>query len=191
MKTMLSNAYFDLETLSLNPYVPHAKIVLAQFKYEGESYLINEWSKGETSLIKKLNSLFAQLPRYTPIITYNGGFDFNYLLGRMNVLNFSDEEKIIMHDNFIRGVKHCDLLQFDGGYFVPLFKIARKCGFPLQSEYDGSHIMELYKNKQYAEICVHGLEDIEVLEKLVINTNIADRFLQTEILTWTQRMWKR
>lgn len=191
MKTVLSNAYFDLETLSLNPYEADAKIILAQVRYEKMTYLINEWSKGEINLIKKLNHLFSEFPEYTPVITYNGAFDFNYLFGRINVLKFTNKEKIIIHDNFTRGIKHCDLLQFDGGYFVKLFKVARKYGFPLQSKYDGSHIKELYKNKQYADILEHGLEDIKILEKLVMKTDIADRFLKTEILNWTQRKWKR
>jgi uncharacterized protein YprB with RNaseH-like and TPR domain len=191
MKPVLLNAYFDSETLGLNPYVPNAKIVLAQLRYNGDNYLIKEWEHGEKGLIKELQELFESLPQYTPVITYNGGFDFNYLIGRINCLDFDILTKIAMHDAFIRHIKHCDLLQFDGGYFVALFKIARKYGFPLQSKYDGSHIEGLYKHKNYDEIIEHGVEDIEVLEKLVESTDLANRFLRNEILSWTERKWKR
>ena len=191
MKPVLSNAYFDMETLGYNPHEPKAKIVLAQVRYEGENHLIEEWRMNESNLIRKLFKIFLTFPKYTPVFTYNGGFDFNYLFGRISNLKFDVFTRIAMHHVFLMNIKHCDLLQFDGGYFVPLHRIARKNGYPLQSKYDGSHIERLYKNKDYDSILEHGIEDIEVLEKLTENTILANRFLRDEILTWTERKWKR
>lgn len=189
MKTPLSNAYFDLETLSLNPYDANAKIILAQLKYNGQVHLLKEWELGEFALICELAKLFRLFPKYTPVMTYNGAFDFSYLMGRVTIKCSYFAEKY--HDIFMRNIKHCDLLQFDNGYFVPLWKICRKMNMPLQSRYDGKHMQKLYEKKEYDCIIEHGLEDVEILEKLVTETDIADRFLKTEILNWNERKWKK
>lgn len=185
------NAYFDLETTTLNPYVNEAKIILAQVRYNDKSYLFKEWELGEKDLIYKLGDLFNTFPKYTPVVTYNGGFDFNYLISRINLLDFDILQKSLIHHDFIQNVRHCDLLQFDNGYFVPLWKICKKHDMPLQSTYDGKHMRKLYEMKEYDYIIEHGLEDIEILEKLVKLTNIADRFFNVQILTWEERRMKK
>jgi len=134
------NAFFDLETLSLNPYVDGAKIILAQIKYGDKIELIREWDFGEKALILRLAKVFSGFPRYTPVFTYNGGFDFNYLIGRINQLFEQDVNKEKYHKIFIQNIKHCDLLQFDGGYFVSFYKLCNKYGMPLESRYDGKHM---------------------------------------------------
>lgn len=187
----MMKVYFDLETLSLNPYSTDAKIILAQVKYGIESKLLKEWEIGEENLIVELIGIFSRFPKYTPVFTYNGGFDFSYLMGRINQMDLSREFKEEIHDVFIRNIKHCDLLQFDNGYFVPFWKICKLYNMPLTSEFDGKMMGKLYEDKNWDKILEHGLEDIEALDRVVSNTNIADRYLKTEILTWKQRKERR
>jgi hypothetical protein len=181
-----SSIYFDTETLSLNPYHANARIVLAQFGKEVNgvftSRVFKEWELGEVNLIKCVCTEMMQSAKYTPIFTYNGMFDILYIAGRMNVLGFSDDDIGSFINVFTGIVKHCDMLQFDNGYFVSLDKICDHHNIYAECQYSGRDIYKLYMDAKFDDIVAHGIDDIKRLYKLVHETSLSDRFLNISVL---------
>lgn len=167
--------YFDTETLSLNPYTVDAKLVSTQVLFNGEMNVKKEWELGEKSLIEQLLNGLYNLDKWTPMVTYNGLFDFAYILGRMYQLGFSTQSLKDMHEALITG-KRVDLMQFDNGYFVSLNAICNRYGIPKQCEFDGKDISWLYEAKRYDDIVAHGIDDVNRLYRLSTETSLSDRF---------------
>jgi uncharacterized protein YprB with RNaseH-like and TPR domain len=174
--------YFDTETLSLNPYTIDAKLISTQVLFNGEMRVEKEWELGEKPLIEKLLSGLYNLEKWTPMVTYNGLFDFAYILGRMYQLSFSTQSIKDMHEALITG-KRVDLMQFDNGYFVSLDAICNKYNIPRECPYDGKDIKRLYemKEKGYDYIVAHGKDDVNRLYRLNVETPLGNRFFIDEI----------
>lgn len=181
-----SSIYFDTETLSLNPYHANARIVLAQFGKEVNgvftSRVFKEWELGEVNLIKCMNTELMQSAKYTPVFTYNGLFDILYITGRMTMLGFSEKEIGDFIGVFTGIVKHCDMLQFDNGYFVSLDKICDHHNIYAECEYSGRDIYKLYMGAEFDSIIAHGIDDVNRLYRLAHETPLADRFLNISVL---------
>lgn len=173
--------YFDTETLSLNPYDSDAKLITTQIGtyINGyfESQVCCEWNKysNETRLIVKLEERFSLLPKYTPVFTYNGLFDIFYILGRCDILYLNDI-KYNLITRFINGFKHCDMMQYNNGYFVSLDKICQAYGIISDCDFKGKDIKRLYNEKDYDNIIAHGRDDVRRLYRLVNETDLADRY---------------
>lgn len=192
--------YFDTETIGLNPYSVDAKMVTAQITDDnGNEIVLKEWELGEMELLMELKKIFNNInfksdksefyiKTYNPVFTYNGAFDFNYIMGRVNML-FDSLIISDYHDILIRGTKHCDILQYDNGYFVSLAKLANEYDIKFECEYNGSHIQALYNDKKYDFIVAHALDDIRVVKCLVNKHGFGDRFINVSVLDKTR--WLR
>ena len=181
-----SSLYFDTETLSLNPYHVNARMVLAQFGKEINgvftSRVFKEWELGEVNLIKCVCTELMQSAKYTPVFTYNGLFDILHVTGRMDMLGFPKDAIGDFLSVFTGIVKHCDMLQFDNGYFVSLDKICDHHNIYAECEYSGRDIYKLYQEEKFDDIVAHGVDDIKRLYKLVKDTTLSDRFLNISVL---------
>lgn len=195
-KEKLMKYYFDMETTGLNPYDPNAKILTAQVRDdEGTTCIFTEWGFGEKVLIDRLTLLFKDINfdengkrTYNPVFTYNGAYDFNYLMGRITQI-FDNEKVRMLHDIFIRGTKHCDLLQFDNGYFVSLSRLCREYDIKMECKYLGKDVYNLYQKGEYEHICDHAKDDIDALWKLVTFHGFDERFLRKPTLIKTR--WEK
>jgi len=167
--------FFDIETTSLNPYSDESKIILAQVRRNGVTHLFKEWELGEKQVINILLNEFCKLEKYEPVITYNGSFDFHFIMGRINELGYDIYQKETMHHIFTT-IKHCDLLQFDNGYFVSLEKICNQYNIPVTYKAYGKHMKKLYEKMEWEKILLHGEEDLILLEELIEKTDIYHRY---------------
>jgi hypothetical protein len=173
--------YFDTETLSLNPYSFEAKLIATQIGtcINGyfESEICCEWNNitGEINLIEGINKRFNILPKYTPVFTYNGLFDIFYILGRCHVLKLDNIYSSLLQ-RFMDGFKHCDMMQFDNGYYVSMDRVCKAYNIIADSPYSGKDIKDLYDRKDYKNIIAHGKDDIKRLYRLVNETDLADRY---------------
>jgi len=176
--------YFDMETTGLNPHFEDAEILTTQFMdNDGNFKVFTRWELSEKDLIEKTQNFFVDInfrqrayPTYNPIFTYNGGFDFHYLMGRIGYL-FNEKEKRVLHNTMIRYSKHCDLLQFNNGYYVSLQKLVNKHNIKRKTNFMGSDIYELYKKQEYESIVNHAYDDVNILKQLVNNYGYGGRFL--------------
>lgn len=188
--------YFDMETIGLNPYDLGAKILTVQVQDDEKNvWLFSEWEFGEKTVIDRLTLLFKEINfdkngerTYNPVFTYNGSFDFHFLMGRITQL-FDLQKMVMLHDIFIRGTKHCDLLQFDNGYFVSQFKLCKEFGIVMDCEYLGKDIYDLYQKGEYSHIIDHAKDDINILWKLVNAFGLDERFLRKSVLEKTR--WEK
>lgn len=181
--------YFDSETLSLNPYDEYAKIITIQIGEIQDNGILNidvykewEYKSGERALIIDVIRRLDALPKYTPVFTYNGLFDFFYLIGRCNKLDFNNSVRMILNTIFTSGIKHCDLMQYDNGYLVSLDKLCSQYKIDSKCIFKGKDISMLYEERDYNAIIAHGVDDIKRLYRLVHETNLADRFYKIQVL---------
>ena len=189
MSLLDETLYLDSETLSLNPYNVNAKIITIQIgkmrkdkTLQIDVYREWEYKLGESELIMDIIKRLSVLPKYTPIFTYNGLFDLFYLIGRCNKLNFDNEVIELLNTIFTSTVKHCDLMQYDNGYFISLDKLCIQYKIDSKCVFKGKDINMLYEKKDYNNIISHGEDDIERLYRLVNETNLADRFYKIQVL---------
>lgn len=176
--------YFDSETIGLNPYNENAKLLTTQFLNDNNDFVVfTEWEFGEKKLIEKTQNYFVSIvfkertyPTYNPIFTYNGKFDFHFLMGRVSLL-FNQNEKRIIHNTIIRWVKHCDLIQFNNGYYVSLQKLVDKHNIKRKTNYMGKDIYKLYEKEEYDSIINHAYDDVNILKQLVETYGYGERFL--------------
>ncbi len=169
------NYYFDMETIRFNPYINDAKIVTAQIKKGGDVVkVLKEWELGEDKLIEELAFIFADINiykgtrTYNRVYTYNGWYDFHFLMGRINLLSdcsISDKRKLF--NMFVLYTNHCDLLQYNTGNFVSLEKLRKRYGIKRECIYLGIDVHRLYKMKDYDNIILHGIDDVNILYELV------------------------
>lgn len=200
---MINCMYFDTETLSLNPYrnvvldenkndigtgstnPEENKIITAQIGYvvdgKYESFVFKEWEFGEKLLIDSVLSSIEDLPKYCNVYTYNGMFDILYLLSRCSILGKSALELSDINELITSHIKHCDLLQYDNGYFCSLDKICNRYKIPSKCKYKGKDIKGLYEKGDWYNIISHGEDDIERLHALVTTTQLANRFTRMSI----------
>jgi hypothetical protein len=184
--------YFDTETLGLNPYKKENKIVTTQFgeivKNKLTIEVFKEWEIGEESLITKTLQKLCSVKKYVPVFTYNGAFDLLNIIGRMRYNDY-EEEDYFNAFNILNGwIKHCDMIQFDNGYFVSMDKICNEYDIKSNCLYRGSDIPKLYELKEYDKIIAHGIDDIDRLYRLVNETNLSDRFYSLSVL---KNRWKK
>jgi len=182
----INNAiYFDTETLSLNPNKKENKMVLVQFGKIVNNKLIietfNEWNNNEEDLLSYVINYINKLPKYTPIFTYNGEFDFRYFYARLRYNNTSDNDYYMIHEAIIK-MKHCDVLQYDNGYFVSLDTICNKYDIETENNFSGIDVKWQYEEGDYKAIISHGIDDIKRLYRLINETNLADRFYKIQVL---------
>jgi uncharacterized protein YprB with RNaseH-like and TPR domain len=180
--------YFDMETYpAFNPHHKDAKIILAQILVENklQPIILKEWEIGEKKLISELYEIFSKLPKFTPVVTYNGEFDFRWLSMRIGTLFEDREEREKMYYPIFMKRKHCDLMQYNKkfkyntyGSFVRLEDVLKKYNIKMKSPYRGSHMKELYDNKDYRGIIEHGIDDVVCLEQLLKISNVSDRYFK-------------
>ncbi|MGD0384431.1 MAG: ribonuclease H-like domain-containing protein [Thermoguttaceae bacterium] len=175
----MSKIYFDTETTSLNPHNKEAKLLTIQLGIERKDGLqlivFSTEFNTEFEVINKMNMLFKE-DRFTPIFTYNGLFDILYLMGRCDELGNK-----ALHGNIIQlfnsHLKHCDLMQYNNGYFMSLDSVCLEYGIKGKSKFSGKDVYSLYRNDMFNDIIEHGKDDIMRLYRLVHETTLADRFL--------------
>ncbi len=172
-------AYFDMETIKLNGYMLDAKLLTAQYSLGGKDVVIfKEWELGERDVIISISNAFREFIKYTPIFTYNGSFDFHFLMDRADVIGFSKEEKRILHDVMIRTKKHCDLMQYGKyGEYRKFFDVCSDYDIFPQSTWRGKNMELLYINENYDGIIAHATDDIMMLVELVDKSTLGNRFL--------------
>lgn len=169
------NYYFDLETIGLNPFKTGAKVLTAQFLDDDDNLIIlTEWELGEHELLDQIQNIFLEINHsedlkqrsYNPVFTYNGKFDFHFY---MNRCAYYQERKSmgIIFDTVILSTKHCDLMQFDNGFFKGLDTIAKKHKIKRTTKFLGKHIEGLYYDEKYDDIIAHATDDVVILKKLV------------------------
>lgn len=176
--------YFDIETTGLNPYLIDAEILTTQFMDDdGNFKVFTRWDLEEKELIEETQNFFVNInfkhkthQTYNPVFTYNGEFDFHYLMGRVGYL-FNEKEKTIIHNTVIRYTKHCDLIQFDNGYYISLQKLVDKYNIKRKTHFMGNDIHELYKKQEYESIVNHAYDDVNILKQLVNDYGFGERFL--------------
>ena len=74
------------------------------------------------------------------------------------------------------GFKHCDMMQFDNGYYVSMDNVCKAYNIKADSPYSGKDIKDLYDRGDYKNIIAHGKDDIKRLYRLVNETDLADRY---------------
>lgn len=190
--TFLTNAiYFDTETLALNPYNKDNKIILAQFGYvindELNIITFNEWYSNEDLLLNEIFGFFRKLKKYTPVVTYNGEFDLRYIIGRLRYNNVTEKDYYNV-DEIIRNFKHCDMTQYNNGYFINMDTICNHYKIESDCKYMGHDVPNLYNEKRYSDIIAHGIDDIKRLYRLTTETNLADRFHKID---YGYVLWKK
>lgn len=191
--------FFDIETLSLNPYRNEGikisdstlslnpddnKIVLSQIGYiennELKIKLFKEWEIGEENLIAQTIKMLRNNYQYSMLFTYNGSFDLLYLLGRMKYYDFDDNDLAYANRTIHSHLKHCDLIQYNSGYFMTFDAVCNRYGILAECEYNGSQISQFYKDEEYCKIESHGIDDVKRLYYLTTETKLADRFYKNK-----------
>ena len=167
--------YFDIETSGLNPM--YKKIVLIQLLNDvGELTLLKEWEIGEKEMIKSFYEYLNELPKFTPVVHYNGSaFDIPFILVRTRMLDMNDYWEEFRNNVWV------DLIKFIDCRTIKFDNLAKHYGYEWKCEYKGEDIPEFYTDKRYDDICSHGVDDVEALKHICENSDTLD------LLVWGNR----
>lgn len=164
---------FDCETTGINPYDSDASLLTFQYKINNnpiDILAIWDYNDDEAELIQKIIYVFQSLDDYSDLITYNGLFDIQYMMGRTvmasDVHDVSRLYQAIQDKRF-----HHDLMKLymyeNNGFPLTLNKLcARKLGIKPESSYVGREMPKLYLVKRYEEILKHAEDDVKMTYEL-------------------------
>jgi len=154
------NVIFDLETTSIEPYLPESRITMIGLGCDGKYYGITD--PDERVMLRKFARYLRGLKEYR-IISYNGNsFDVPYLFSR-----------IIFHNLKFPNIidKHLDLRRFlnlgngfkkgtlnDFGQLISMKKIENT---------DGKTAIKLWNENRISELKKYCLQDIRITEGLL------------------------